>query len=84
MKIDITSLVLVLLILCMIYYNRREGYDNVYEYREFSTENVAKSTKKYFNMLLDPMDIKKKYIYTVYLIVYRMMVNIKVRVMYIY
>lgn len=67
MKIDITSLVLVLLILCMIYYNRREGYDNVYEYREFWTENIPESTKKYFNMLLDPIDIKKKvYIHSVF------------------
>jgi hypothetical protein len=67
MKIDITSLLLVLLILCMIYYNRREGYDNVYEYREFWTEDIPESTKVYFNMLLDPIDIKKRvYIHSVF------------------
>lgn len=70
MRIDITSVLLVLLILCMIYYNRREGYENGggnYEYREFWKEDVPKSTKIYFRMLLDPLEIKKKiYIHSVF------------------
>lgn len=67
MKIDITSLVLVLIILCMLYYNRREGYDNVYEYREFWTDDIAESTKVYFKKLLDPLNIKKNvYIHNVF------------------
>jgi len=67
MKVGITSVVLVILVLCMIYYNGVEMYDNVYEYREFWTENIPESTKRYFKMLLDPIDTKKRiYIHSVF------------------
>lgn len=67
MKIDITSLILILVVLCIIYYNRREGYENVYEYREFWTNEIPISTKMYFNMLLDSLDIKGRvYIHSVF------------------
>jgi hypothetical protein len=66
MRINITSLLLVILVVCILYYNKRETYKN-YEYRNFWTEDVVESTKIYFNMLLDPLDIKKRvYIHSVF------------------
>lgn len=60
MKIGITSSVLVLLILSMIYYSRYEEYEDVYEYREFWKEEIPETFKRYFKMLLDPLQIQKK------------------------
>lgn len=61
---EITSILVVLLVLYLMYGNK-ERYENGerYRYHNYWNDKIALGTRRYFEMLLDPLEVKK----TVYL-----------------
>jgi hypothetical protein len=60
---NITSILVVLLVLYLLYnIGNKERYENGerYRYHNYWSDEVALPTKKYFEMLLDPLEIEKK------------------------